>query len=179
MLSQQADVITPNQFEVEQLTGISIKNIQDAQQACRILHDLGVSLVLITSIVFPDGDSGGGDCNEIIEDDMGTSEQKMTPSSNDSIGMFASRRQRNMQFMQQKTNLDQAPVQGDQKDEYKDEQYILYTPRLEGQFTGTGDVCAALFLGLTANNNNDTENGGSDLACSLEKLASKLSFLDN
>ncbi len=97
-----ADVITPNQFEVEQLTGISIHNIKDAQSACDILHGLGVPLVLITSVVFGEGDDGKEE-NKLI-----------TPSN--SIGMFASR--------------DGAAV----------EQYLLYTPKFEGQFTGTSTI---------------------------------------
>mmetsp|Transcript_4417 Transcript_4417/g.9998 ORF Transcript_4417/g.9998 Transcript_4417/m.9998 type:complete len:387 (+) Transcript_4417:120-1280(+) len=155
-----ADVITPNQFEVEQLTGISIQTIQDAQRACHILHDLGVSLVLITSIVFPD--AGSGDCNERSLD---TATEQVAPIPNDSISMFASQRHCSLQHIGES---------GREEDHDTDEQYILHTPRLAGHFTGTGDVSAALFLGWTADKNPinvDTENGGSDLACSLEKLA--------
>jgi len=142
-----ADIITPNQFEVEQLTGITIQSLDDAQQACDELHDFGVSTVLITSIVFPDK-----------SDDTIIDEQLKPPS--DSIGMFASRR------IQCNTHTEQ-PNDSDNK---TTEQYILYTPRLEGQFTGTGDVCASLFLGWTADKS-DNDEGGSHLAQSLEKLA--------
>lgn len=45
-----ADVLTPNQFEVEQLTGIAIKTMADAKRACRELHEMGPSLVFITSM---------------------------------------------------------------------------------------------------------------------------------
>jgi len=153
-----ADVITPNQFEVEQLTGITILSIQDAQRACCILHDLGVSVVLITSIVFPNN-GGSNDCNNASTD-------LLMPTSNDSIGMFASQRQ----YRSQRDSYQ--PLAGEQSEtEYTDEQYILYTPKLAGQFTGTGDVCAALFLGWTADNENDNKNGDSSLAAALEKLA--------
>ena len=145
-----ADIITPNQFEVEQLTGITIQSIDDAQQACELLHDMGVSTVLITSIVFPD--------NNIGSDDTIIDEQLKPPP--DSIGMFASRR------IQCNTHTEQ-PNDSDNK---TNEQYILYTPRLEGQFTGTGDVCACLFLAWTADKSGDAK-GGSHLAQSLEKLA--------
>ena len=149
-----ADVITPNQFEIEQLTGIAIKSIPDAQRACHILHDIGVSTVLITSIVF--------DCTEerkVVEKYPTTTESLKPPT--DSIGMFASKRR--LQSKDRDVN------------ERKDEQYIIYIPRLEGQFTGTGDVCAALFLGWTADDHAN-KRGGSDLAHSLEKLAGKLIF---
>jgi pyridoxine kinase len=46
-----ADVVTPNQFEVEQLTGITIATLQDARNACDKLHAMGPSLVFITSMV--------------------------------------------------------------------------------------------------------------------------------
>jgi pyridoxine kinase len=45
-----ADVITPNQFEVEQLTGIDIQSMDDALKACAVLHDMGPGLVFITSM---------------------------------------------------------------------------------------------------------------------------------
>ena len=152
-------MITPNQFEIEQLTGISIRTISDAQRACCILRDAGVSLVLITSIVFPDAVSDG--C-------YASGDNLLTPPLNDSIGMFASRRKPNSQ-----------PMQEEHKNQCSNEQYILYTPRLSGHFTGTGDVCAALFLGWTADNDHNNENGGSDLASALEKVAGKLFFIDH
>ena len=141
----QADIITPNQFEVEQLTGITIRTIQDAQSACAVLHNLGVSTVLITSIVFPDA-RVGNTCND-----------------DDSIAMFTSHRQNSTQSSAQSLT-GQSPGL---VDEYTEEQYILYSPKFPGQFTGTGDVCAALFLAWTA----DVEV--SPLAVALEKLAGK------
>jgi pyridoxine kinase len=34
-----ADVLTPNQFELEQLTGVTIRSTEDAIKACSIIHD--------------------------------------------------------------------------------------------------------------------------------------------
>ena len=45
-----ADIVTPNQFELETLTGIGIRSIDDALHAISILHDKGPSIVLVTSI---------------------------------------------------------------------------------------------------------------------------------
>ncbi|KAK6798232.1 hypothetical protein RDI58_005934 [Solanum bulbocastanum] len=45
-----ASVLTPNQFEAEQLTGSSITSEKDGQEACNILHAAGPSKVVITSI---------------------------------------------------------------------------------------------------------------------------------
>ncbi|KAJ8567425.1 hypothetical protein K7X08_019633 [Anisodus acutangulus] len=45
-----ASMLTPNQFEAEQLTGSSITSEKDGQEACIILHAAGPSKVVITSI---------------------------------------------------------------------------------------------------------------------------------
>jgi pyridoxine kinase len=175
-----ADVITPNQFEIEQLTGITILSIQDAQRACCILHDMGVNLVLVTSIVFLDSYSNSQkEQNYERADD--TEKQALTPPP-DSIAMFASRRMFCLQssLQQQSTSMDQSPMIQQENIDIKfnnsnDEQYIIYTPRFAGQFTGTGDLCAALFLGWTADENNqsgeDYDNFDDSLSSSLEKLA--------
>jgi pyridoxine kinase len=54
-----ADVVTPNQFELEQLTGVIVLTLEDAKRACKILLDMGPSLVFITSLDFKSNvDSG-------------------------------------------------------------------------------------------------------------------------
>ncbi|CAA2961615.1 pyridoxal kinase [Olea europaea var. sylvestris] len=45
-----ASMLTPNQFEAEQLTGLRITSEQDGREACNILHAAGPSKVVITSI---------------------------------------------------------------------------------------------------------------------------------
>lgn len=45
-----ANIVTPNQFEVEQLTGLSIGSLEDAKRACVALLDMGPSLIFITSL---------------------------------------------------------------------------------------------------------------------------------
>nr|CAG4651132.1 EOG090X09AY [Simocephalus serrulatus] len=51
-----ADVITPNQFEVELLTGKSITNETDAVECMELLHKMGVKVVVISSSVLgPNG----------------------------------------------------------------------------------------------------------------------------
>ena len=52
-----SDLVTPNQFEVEQLTGVKIQSISDAARACQILHAMGPEIIVITSVVF-DADIG-------------------------------------------------------------------------------------------------------------------------
>jgi len=70
----KADVVTPNQFETEKLTGIKVKTIVDARLACEALHKMGPSVVFITSAIFveegqnskDDGDDDEGNQNITI-----------------------------------------------------------------------------------------------------------------
>ncbi|KAM0933030.1 putative pyridoxal kinase [Dioscorea sansibarensis] len=45
-----ASMLTPNQFEVEQLTGLKITSERDGLEACNILHATGPKKVVITSL---------------------------------------------------------------------------------------------------------------------------------
>ncbi|KAL6079767.1 pyridoxal kinase [Balamuthia mandrillaris] len=47
-----ANFVTPNQFECEQLTGQAIKTEEDAIAACDLLHEKGVSVVVVTSLFY-------------------------------------------------------------------------------------------------------------------------------
>eukprot|EP00899_Mesostigma_viride_P027132 jgi/Mesvir1/7603/Mv06335-RA.1 len=51
-----ATLLTPNQFEAEQLTGMSIRSESDALAACDALHAQGPPLVVITSLDVPGSD---------------------------------------------------------------------------------------------------------------------------
>jgi pyridoxine kinase len=107
-----ADVLTPNQFEVEQLTGIVIRSIDDAKRACHQLHQMGPSLVIITSMEL--------DTNEV----------------SNNMTIMAS------QIQQSPINNNVAVPQ--------ELAWRIDCPILSGHFTGTGDLCAALFLAHTA-----------------------------
>jgi len=45
----RADIITPNQFELDYLSGIETRNIADLRRALAIVHGLGPKVVLVTS----------------------------------------------------------------------------------------------------------------------------------
>mmetsp|Transcript_22307 Transcript_22307/g.62226 ORF Transcript_22307/g.62226 Transcript_22307/m.62226 type:complete len:233 (-) Transcript_22307:1523-2221(-) len=105
-----ADVVTPNQFEAEQLTGIAVTDMASAKAACDKLHAMGPSIVFITSAVFGEDES--------------------------TISILAS----------QKTT-DVAEI------------WRIDCPRLAGQFTGTGDLTAALLLAHTADADSDKSLG--------------------
>jgi pyridoxine kinase len=45
-----ADIVTPNQFELDLLSGLSSKTIEEAVRACGALHAMGPKTVLVTSL---------------------------------------------------------------------------------------------------------------------------------
>lgn len=97
-----ANVVTPNQFEAEQLTGISIQSLEDAKTAIRALHDLGPEVVVVTSM--------------ILEEHP------------DKMYILASQR-----------------LEGGETDQL----WLVESQIIEGSYTGTGDLTAALFLAWT------------------------------
>jgi pyridoxine kinase len=46
-----ADIVTPNHFELEQITGHTVRSLPDAQAAIDVLRNLGPKTVLVTSLV--------------------------------------------------------------------------------------------------------------------------------
>ena len=53
-----ADILTPNHFELELLTGHKVSTLEDALDAVRALQAKGPSKVLVTSLIRSDTDSG-------------------------------------------------------------------------------------------------------------------------
>ncbi len=51
-------VMTPNLFELEYLSGMTISTTDQAKSACRVLHNKGVEIVLLTSFLSPTMESG-------------------------------------------------------------------------------------------------------------------------
>lgn len=46
----QASILKPNRFEAELLSGVTIKTEQDIKEACRILHEKGPAIIIISSL---------------------------------------------------------------------------------------------------------------------------------
>jgi pyridoxine kinase len=61
-----ADVMTPNQFELEYLSGRSVQTLDDLRQALAILHRLGPRVVLTTSVSL---DETPADCIDMAVSD--------------------------------------------------------------------------------------------------------------
>lgn len=106
-----ATVVTPNQFEVEQLTGIQIQSLEDARKACHVLHEMGPATVFITSMILPSGSASESTAAE---------GEARSPI----ISILASQRDANGE----------------------DQVWLIDCPMIEGSFTGTGDLTAALLL---------------------------------
>ena len=49
-----ADIITPNQFEAETLSGININRVADLKKVANYFHDLGIATVVITGLKIPE-----------------------------------------------------------------------------------------------------------------------------
>ena len=64
-----ADVITPNQFELEYLSGRSVQTLGDLRQALAILHRLGPRVVLTTSVSLDETPADGIDM--VVSDTQG------------------------------------------------------------------------------------------------------------
>ena len=143
-----ADVLTPNQFEVEQLTGIHIQTMQDAQQACQILHDMGPSLVIITSLITTATNTSTSTTttNDKVEEREDKTWDENRPKR--SLSILASQQQ---QQQQQQTPL----VVNGTSSSSSLEMWSIQCPEIPGRFTGTGDLCAALLLAHTALRPND------------------------
>jgi pyridoxine kinase len=126
-----ADVITPNQFEAEQLTGIAIQTIDDAKRACHELHGMGPGLVVITSMELD------------------------TSSTSNNMTIMVSE----MQASVAGTGL------------RRESAWRIDCPILPGHFTGTGDLCTALFLAHTAGRQQAQSN---TLPCVLERVVNTM-----
>jgi len=104
-----ATILTPNHFEAELLTDMSITTVDQAFAACAALHNQGVHTVVITSASL----------------DASASEEMIT--------LLASQRHA-------------GAADGTTP---ADTRYRLDIPKIQGSYTGTGDLTAALILAWT------------------------------
>jgi pyridoxine kinase len=63
-----ADIITPNQFELEALTGVEIAGLDEARRAIDLIHEKGPRIVLVTSF---HSVTGGGQIEMLASDKNG------------------------------------------------------------------------------------------------------------
>ncbi|XP_045773319.1 pyridoxal kinase [Maniola jurtina] len=111
-----ADILTPNQFEAELMTGLKMKDLDGALKVIDALHDKGVKIVVLSST------------------DLGDGENIIGIASN------------------------------------KESCYKIEMTKLNANFTGTGDLFAALFLAWFHKTNNN-------LKLTLEKTIATLQHI--
>mmetsp|Transcript_9878 Transcript_9878/g.11289 ORF Transcript_9878/g.11289 Transcript_9878/m.11289 type:complete len:337 (+) Transcript_9878:203-1213(+) len=110
-------VLTPNQFELELLTGIEISSMKDVKECFSILHSKGVETIVLTS------------CSISLDENA-------EESSSGKSFLVAS-------CIVQEQGL----MSSDLKT--TNSVYVASYPLIEGSYTGTGDLIAALLLAWT------------------------------
>jgi len=119
-----ATMLTPNQFEIQLLTGIDVVDEASAARACHFLHSKGVQIVVITSLEYP-----------------GLNES--------TLELFASYK-----------------VPGTDREE----QHRLLLPKHPDDYTGCGDLMAALLLAHTHATPNDLPSAIERAAASMQAV---------
>ncbi|KAL6847069.1 hypothetical protein ACP4OV_022922 [Aristida adscensionis] len=121
-----SSMLTPNQFEVELLTGLRITSEQDGLRACNTLHSAGPRKVVVTSA--------------LIEGKLlliGSHKKTETHATCESITCLCNRNSRaSSSCMCISSPVEQPP-----------EQFKIEIPKIPAYFTGTGDLTTALLLG--------------------------------
>jgi pyridoxine kinase len=79
-----ADIVTPNQFELEALTGLATGSIDQARKAIDTLHEKGPSVVLVTS--YRDGSGAGA--GAAIGGDGGEGGPRISMLASDKSGVY-------------------------------------------------------------------------------------------
>ena len=131
----QASILTPNHYECELLTGITVHTDEDALRATSALHDLGAETVIITS-----KEPGAADG---VTDDV--------KRKHGEVVMYASRRPRGARSHGGVVGEGEKEGErgGDAEVEGSSGLYRLAMDRHSGHYTGTGDLFAALLLAWT------------------------------
>ncbi|KAJ1980524.1 putative pyridoxal kinase [Dimargaris verticillata] len=118
-----ANLITPNQFELELLTEMPARTQAGVLAAMDKLHTLGVNAIVVTSAELDD----------------------LRPASASSVPflyLYGSQRLPDTSIAVTSTNS--GPITLSAAPQY--ERFRIGFPRLDGYFTGTGDLCCALLL---------------------------------
>lgn len=110
-----ASVITPNKFEVEVLSGRTVKTFHDALEACKVLHSLGPNIVFMTGLDLS---------SESFATPEGTAKEHEN-EKNLSVLVSFSR-------------------STDDENDSEFQTYSIDLPQLEGRFSGCGDLFTAM-----------------------------------
>ncbi|MDR1149052.1 MAG: pyridoxal kinase PdxY, partial [Spirochaetaceae bacterium] len=78
-LIRRADIITPNQFELELLTGLDTKNVKNLREAFSMLHKKGPRVILVTSYREKTAQDAAPETLDMIVSDAGGQWRVSTP----------------------------------------------------------------------------------------------------
>ena len=137
-----ATMLTPNQFEAELLTGMTISNEEEALNACGNLHEAGPVSVVLTSLDLEEHDAG------LASDAKSDSNRNLNQHHQSHITLLGSTVE---------------PQTGTSKSKFR-----IVVPRIPSYFTGTGDLCAALLLAWSAKIPNQLGNAAEKAVASLQ-----------
>lgn len=143
-----ADIITPNQYELQWLCDSNVNSLHDAIKCCRDLHARGPRIVVVTSMAFPQSVQENGAHNG-TEHGIQNGEQQQSGNHIACKGHAV-----NDSFPNQLTLL------ASERTEDGDRQFTIQFPKLDIYLGGTGDLMASMILdGL------DKYEGQLDVAC--------------
>eukprot|EP00877_Chromochloris_zofingiensis_P002856 jgi/Chrzof1/12571/UNPLg00524.t1 len=128
-------LLTPNQFEAELLTGVTIKSEEDALKVCEMLHEAGPQTVVMTSMSVPQLHPA---------QEVSPTTASATTAAHDAAAKQAAdaaRAPRQYITLVASTRVPQKPG--------RPSRFRIQIPHISGYFTGTGDLLTALLLAWT------------------------------
>ena len=128
-----ADILKPNQFEAEMLTGTKIVDVESAVAAIDKFHSMGIKTVVLSSVDIQNHNGTGRELLSMVSSLVAPN--TATPTSN---GHSTSNGNGNGKIPQRQL-------------------YSIAITRKEGTFIGTGDIFAALFLAWFTKTNFDAK----------------------
>eukprot|EP00948_MAST-09A_sp_MAST-9A-sp1_P000978 g978.t1 len=141
LVINHAWILAPNQFELEILTGVKIISLDDAKKACNLLHQRGVSIIVVTSLHL---------------DTVLWNETERTKHESRVI-MFCSYKSK--QSQKQRAHTKMGDTRTVENKNSTDTTFIVSVPKIDRSFVGTGDLMSSLLLVHCASlNEDDTES---------------------
>ncbi|KAJ1967922.1 putative pyridoxal kinase, partial [Dimargaris xerosporica] len=134
-LLPHANLITPNQFELELLTEMPARTQADVLAAMDKLHTLGVDSIVVTSTELED----------------------LQPTSTSSVPILYLYGSQRLPAAPTATSVSGGSTASAAVPQYQ--RFRIGFPRLDGYFTGTGDLCCALILAHFAASTNELTAG--------------------
>lgn len=144
-----ADILTPNQFEAELLTGLQVATEQQALAAAQALHEAGPHTVVITSLAalpHPEYNSPPGSISGADEQQQQQEQQQQPQQQQEQQSNAPQDQQQQQQLLSSHGHIVLVASTKVPQADGSPATFRLKIPKLPGYFTGTGDLLAALLL---------------------------------